>query len=145
MKNIIEHWDAEHGVFRCVIPYKASSGAEFEGIGVAECHPDDNDFMSELTGSVIAGYRAEIDLIKKINKYEISPAIVALKHVYCSMYHSKKYNPDSYEAIRLKKELAHLMDEYAENKQTIQTLKEYLSKYINDKDSFYQRLRNGQK
>lgn len=137
MKNITENWNAETGVFRYVIPYKASSGAEFEGIGIAECHPDDNDFMSELTGSVIAGYRAEIDLIKKINKYEISPAIVALKHVYCSMYHSKKYNPDSYEATRLKKELAHLMDEYAENKEMIQILRNYLSKYINDKEDFY--------
>ena len=145
MKKVIENWDAEHGVFRCVIPYKASSGAEFEGIGIAECHPDDSDFMSELTGSVIAGYRAEIDLIKKINKYEINPAIVALKHVYCSMYHSKKYNPNNYEAIRLKKELAHLMDEYAENKIAIQNLRDYLSQYINDKDKFYQKVRNGQK
>ena len=143
MKNIIEHWDAEHGVARCVLLYRTSSGIEIQGIGIAECAPEDNDFMSELTGSIIAQDRAQIDLFKKINNYEIKPAIAALKHVYCTMQHSKHYNPKSYEAIRLKKELAHLMDELEENKNIIINIKEDLARYIRHKDELYKSLREG--
>lgn len=144
MKDIIEHWDEEHGVARCIINYKTRSGIELNGIGIAECSPEDSDFMSERTGSVIAEYRAEIDLIRKINKYEIKPAIAALKHVYCTMVKSKRYNSDSYEAIRLKKELAHLMDEFEENKNMITSLKTDLNFYMDSKDKFYKELRKGQ-
>ena len=101
--------------------------------------------MSQLTGSMIAGYRAEIDLIKKVNNYEIKPGIDVLKHVYCTMTHSKKYNPKSYEAIRIKKELAHLMDELEENKQTIVYIQNELKEYIQNKEKVYQRIREGQK
>lgn len=143
MKNIIEHWDEQHGIARCVINYKSSSGLLIQGIGIAECSPDDLDFMSALTGGMIAEYRAEIDLLKKINAYEIRPGIAALKHAYCTMSHSKKYNPKSYEAIRLKKEIAHMLDELEENKMAIQDLKNSLSKFIFDKDALYKRIRQG--
>ena len=145
MKDIVEHWDSEHGVARCIIYYKTSCGTELNGIGIAECSKEDTEFMSELTGTIIAEYRAQIDLIKKINRYEIRPAIAALKHVYCTMQHSKKYNPKSYEAIRLKKELAHLLDELEENKTAIKNIQEDLATYIQRKDDFYQSIRKGQK
>lgn len=144
MQNIIEHWDAEHGIARCVLSYTTSAGIVLQGIGIAECAPEDIEFMSELTGGIIAEYRAEIDLFKKINMYEIKPAIMALKHVYCTMQHSKKYNPKSYEAIRLKKELAHLMDELEENKTIITNIKNDLAAYIRDKDKTYKKLKEGQ-
>ena len=145
MKQITEHWDENHGISRCVLTYRTSSGVIIQGIGIAECHPEDEAFMSELTGSFIASGRAEIDLIKKINNYEIKPAIVGLKHVYCTMLHSKQYNPNSYEAKRLKKELAHLMDELEENKMAIQDLQEQLKQYIKDKDKLYREIEKGQK
>ena len=143
MKNIIDSWDEERGVARCIIKYKTSSGLMIDGIGIAECHPDDSQFMSALTGGIIAEYRAQIDLFKKINAYEIKPGIMALKHVYCTMVNSKHYNPKSYEATRLKKELAHLMDEYDENKIVIQNIKNDLANYIRKKDEFYKRIREG--
>lgn len=145
MKEPIEYWDEEHGLSRCMIPYVTSGGVELMGIGLAECDPEDEEFKSHLTGGIIAQTRAEIDLIKQINKYEIRPAIAALKHVYCTMTHSKKYNPKSYEAIRLKKEIAHLMDEFDENKQLIKELQAQLKTYIEDKDNFYKKIKNGQK
>lgn len=145
MNRMIEHWDEEHGVYRIVLRYRTPSGIILEGIGIAECHPDDYPFMSQLTGNMIAGYRAEIDLIKKVNNYEIKPGIDVLKHVYCTMTHSKKYNPKSYEAIRIKKELAHLMDELEENKQTIAYIQNELKEYIQNKEKVYQRIREGQK
>lgn len=145
MKQIIEHWDGEKGVASCIIQYKTTSGVELQGIGIAQCAPQDTEFKSALTGGLIAEYRAEIDLFKKINNYEIKPAITALKHVYCTMRHSKQYDPKSYEAVRLKKELAHLMDEFEENKNSIKELKQNLSKYIQEKDDFYRKLEAGQK
>ena len=108
-------------------------------IGIAKCHPDDYPYISKLTGGIIAEYRAEIDLLKKINNYEIKPGIAALKHVYCTMRHSKRYNEKSYEAIRLKKELAHLMDELEENKKAIQDIHNNLNKYLEDKDKLHKR------
>ena len=142
MKQIIDNWDEEHGVARCVLNYTTSSGITLQGIGIAECHPDDYPFMSALTGGIIAEYRAEIDLLKKINNYELKPGIAALKHVYCTMSHSKRYNGKSYEAIRLKRELAHMLDELEENKIAIQDLTNNLKKYIKDKDEFYQKVKN---
>ena len=144
-QDIIEHWDEEHGVARCILSYRMSSGAYLKGIGIAECHPDDTPFISQLTGSVIAQYRAEIDLLKQINHYEIAPGITALKHVYCTMLHSSHYNPDSYEAKRLKRELAHLMDEQTENQNMITLLQKNLAQYIKQKEQLYKKIREGQK
>ena len=99
MKQIIEHWDESHGIARCILNYTTSAGISLQGIGIAECHPDDYPYISKLTGGIIAEYRAEIDLLKKINNYEIKPGIAALKHVYCTMRHSKRYNEKSYEDL----------------------------------------------
>lgn len=142
--NIVEKWDAEQGLATCILYYTTSTGVPLAGVGLAECHPEDRDFISERTGSIIAEYRAEIDLLKKINNFEIKPSIAALKHVYCTMLHSKQYNPNSYEAKRLKKELAHLLDELEENKQSITSIQTTLNTYISEKDKLYKRIRNGQ-
>lgn len=139
MKQIIEHWDESHGIAKCILNYTTSAGISLQGIGIAECHPDDYPYISKLTGGIIAEYRAEIDLLKKINNYEIKPGIAALKHVYCTMKHSKRYNEKSYEAVRLKKELAHLMDELEENKKAIQDIHNNLNKYLEDKDRLHKR------
>lgn len=142
--SIREFWREDTGSARCVLTYKTASGITLHGIGTAECHPDDSVFMSQLTGGIIAEYRAEIDLIKKINNYEIKPGIVALKHVYCTMLHSTHYNSKSYEAIRIKKELAHLMDELEENKNAIKEIKATLDNYIKEKNDFYKKVKEGQ-
>ena len=139
MKQIIEHQYESHRIARCILNYTTSTGISLQGIGIAKCHPDDYPYISKLTGGIIAEYRAEIDLLKKINNYEIKPGIAALKHVYCTMRHSKRYNEKSYEAIRLKKELAHLMDELEENKKAIQDIHNNLNKYLEDKDKLHKR------
>ena len=144
MTHVKQVWSENRGAARTIIRYNTRAGVELVGIGHAECHPEDEEFMSERTGLIISDYRAEIDLIKQVNLYEIRPAIAALKHVYCTMRHSKQYNPNSYEAKRLKKELAHLMDEYEENKQLIAELRKNLKTYIDEKDAFHNKLREGQ-
>ena len=144
MTKVNQVWNEELGTARTIIHYHTKAGVEILGIGYAECHSDDIDFKSKRTGLMISDYRAEIDLIKGINRYEIRPSIAALKHVYCTMRNSKHFNENSYEAIRLKKELAHLMDEYEENKQLSVELKQNLKTYIDEKEAFYTRLRQGQ-
>lgn len=140
--KIQEFWDEETGVARCVYSYQTPYGHIIYGIGIAECAPEDKSFQSKLTGGTIAEYRAEIDLLKNINTQIIHPGIEALKHVLCSMHHSNKYNPKSYEAIRLKKELAHLVDELEENKNAIKDLRQTLTDYINRKNDFYLKVKN---
>ena len=142
MKELIERWNPDIGLARCTIKYTTKAGTQLVGIGIASCHPEDAPYMSKLTGGMIANYRAEIDLIKQINNYEIKPEIAALKHVLCTMRHSKKYNPDSYEATRLKKELAHRMDEYDENKAAIKDLYTLLNNYIKQKDEIHKKGQN---
>ena len=61
------------------------------------------------------------------------------------MTRSKHYNPKSYEANRIKRELAHLLDEYTENKNMITLLKHNLDKYIQDKEKLYKKIKEGQK
>ena len=61
------------------------------------------------------------------------------------MRHSSRYNEKSYEAVRIKKELAHLLDELEENDNSIAELRENVNKYIKHKEEFYQKIRNGQK
>ena len=38
MRKIINHWDEEHGVTRCVLNYTTPAGILLQGIGIAECH-----------------------------------------------------------------------------------------------------------
>ena len=57
------------------------------------------------------------------------------------MIHSKKYNEKSYEAIRLKKEIAHLMDELEENNQSIKVGQNELKNFIDKKEELYKKLR----
>ena len=90
-------WDDENKVAICVLYYKNKVF-----YGMATCHPDDMDFANEYTGEHIAYLRAMIEALNWERDCEIKPALAALKQVYYSMNHSKKYNPKSYEAKMLR-------------------------------------------
>jgi len=81
--------------------------------------------------------RAQIDILRKKRDYEIKPSIMTLEHVLSTMEQSKKYNPKSYEAIRIKKELKH----YQEDLRMIQTIivdeQENLRLYLAGKDQLH--------
>lgn len=98
MKKIkpIFHYDKETGCSTCVIETKYGKFS-----GTACCHPDDMDMASEKVGCEIAYSRAAIESLKYERDCIINPALKALKQLYFSMKHSKKFNPKSYETKML--------------------------------------------
>jgi hypothetical protein len=89
-------YDEKLGLAGCSVIYK---GLVFTG--VATCHPDDRDFMSERTGCFIAESRALIKCKQHIKKNEIEPGLAALRQAMSCMKQGKNYNPNSYEAKSL--------------------------------------------
>ena len=143
MIKYIDHWNEDVGIYVCRIKLNTKN-LDLCGVGVAECHPNDLKYKSQFTGGFIAENRAKIDLIKQLNKTSIKPSILTLKHVIGTMQHSKNYNPDSYEAKRIQKELDNLINEYNDNIKTIEELKDLIKNYIEEKDKYHKKLDNGQ-
>lgn len=110
-------------------------------IGFAVCHDDDVDFMSEKTGLQIAEVRAEIDALKHIRDYEIIPALKALKHLQDNMKTSKQYNPKSYEARMLRRQVCIKENELTAIRKEINRSQQFLTNYIEEKDKLYTKLR----
>ena len=130
MKNRKDFWDEQKGVARTVLYYKGCADLHFVGVGVAECHPEE-ERKSEITGTSIAELRASIEILQQIKKYEVRPGLAALQHVYGTMKESKKFNPNSYEAKRLIKEIKNYKKEIANLNDQIEATKSYLKDYIN--------------
>jgi len=59
------------------------------------------------------------------------------------MINSKKYNPKSYEAKRLEKEIKHFQEDIKDISAAIEVQKETLRDYINAKDLIAKRIRSG--
>ena len=122
-------WIPDEGMSICTIEYNG-----FKFYGYAHCSPEDEPYKSEMTGGNISTWRAELALMKHIKHCEIEPKIAALRHVYFTMAHSKKYNAKSYEAKRLFKEYMNLLDELAEINAEIQDTEMTIKTYIDTKD-----------
>ena len=86
------YWDEGIGFAKCTL--KTQYG---EFTGVAQCHPDDEDMMSEKVGCEIAYARATINSLIHARDNVIKPSLKALKQLYYSMKNSKHYNSKSYE------------------------------------------------
>lgn len=76
-----------------------------EFIGTAKCSPEDEDYYSPIIGEMIAQSRALIKYLCYVRDNEIKPGYQALKQLYYSMSHSKQFNPKSYEAKMLFRQL----------------------------------------
>lgn len=129
-------WNEEHGTAICIIYYKDTSFC-----GTADCHPTDKDFQSERTGEHIAYMRAYLDYLKYVRDNEEKPRLNTLNHLYGTMKHSTHFNPDSYEARRLQKEILNAQTDLDTIRDMIDACKTDLQKYINEKDEFYKKLR----
>ena len=86
------YWDEGIGFAKCIL--KTQYG---EFTGIAQCHPDDEDMMSEKVGCEIAYARATINSLIHARDNVIKPSLKALKQLYYSMKNSKHYNSKSYE------------------------------------------------
>ena len=96
--------------------------------------------MSERTGKHIAETRAQIDLLQNYKNIELRPELKAYKHLLGTMQQSKKYNPNSYEAKRLNKEIKNVKKTIAEINEALNTTKKELKEYIDTKEKLYHRL-----
>ena len=140
-KDLITEWDKDSGVSTCTLRYRSSNDVDFLCNGVTICHPNDQDFKTELTGAIIAEYRAEIDICRKIRDYELRPGLMALNHVLGTMTKSKHFNPKSYEAKRLIKEINRYKKEIEDTNDLIAELQLNLKAYIDGKDAIYRERR----
>lgn len=133
MKKLF-NWDAGHATCTAYYKHKAF-------IGEANCHLDDADFESERVGLFLAEARADIEILRYMRDVELKPAIDVLNHIVDSFKRSTHYNPDSYEASLIRRQLHRLETELAAVNNEIATLRLNLRAYINSKDKFYQSIR----
>lgn len=129
-------WKPEIGYAGCTIHYD-----NLEFYGDAVCHPDDKDMMSRLTGQKIAETRAMIQYLAHVRDFELRPQVRALRQLYFSMEHSKKFNKKSYEAKMLYRHIRATENDYIAIKQEIVRLKQELKNYLNDKEELFQIVR----
>lgn len=130
LKNYKYDYNAESGVMHCIVMYPGSDDLDFAGFGFAYCHPDDEKYMSERTGAVIAEYRAEIDLLRKIKKFKLIPSVEALEHTLSTMKQSPRYTDNSYEAKRLKREIKNYKLDIKDITNLMEELESNLKLYI---------------
>lgn len=138
MKKIkpIFHYDKETGCSTCVIETKYGKFS-----GIACCHPDDMDMASEKVGCEIAYTRAAIDSLKYERDCIIKPSLKALRQLYYSMKHSKKFNPKSYETKMIRRQIQNWEFDLATVNDMIATERKILKDYIDTKEILYQGIR----
>ena len=134
----IFNWDPEEGVASCIIKYKNQTFC-----GVATCHKEDRDMMSEKTGMEIAYRRAAIDYFKYVRDMELKPALKALKQLYYTMKHSTHFNPKSYENSKLQRHIRMYEFDLETINELIADERKSLKDYIDKKDEFYKKTRIG--
>lgn len=134
----IFNWDPEEGVASCIIKYKNQTFC-----GVAMCHEEDKDMMSEKTGMEIAYRRATIDYLKYVRDMELKPALKALKQLYYTMKHSTHFNPNSYENSKLQRHIRMYEFDLETINELIVNERKNLKDYIDKKDEFYKKTRIG--
>lgn len=124
----------------CYLIYK---GNRFEGH--TKCLPEDEDFWSEKTGCFIAECKATIKKLKFV-RAELVAALTPLVNFKKTLECCKDYNPNSFEAKRLRKEIYLKQKQIDEINAAIQDEQSYLTSYIREKDKFYkkQRAKRGQ-
>ena len=132
----IFNWDPEEGVASCIIKYKNQTFC-----GVAMCHEEDKDMMSEKTGMEIAYSRATIDYLKYVRDMELKPALKALKQLYYTMKHSTHFNPKSYENSKLQRHIRMYEFDLETINELIVNERKNLKDYIDKKDEFYKKTR----
>lgn len=138
---VTQDWNDELGMAQCVVT-DISNGVILTGYGKAICHDDDIKWKSQVTGEYIALTRANIDILRKKRDYELKPSIMAIEHIISTMINSKKYNPDSYEAKRIKKELKNLKEDLSIINTIICDEQASLKTYLDTKEELHLKAEN---
>lgn len=131
----ISYYNSYTGITKYTIHY-----ADRTFIGEAKCAPEDQDMVNKFTGADIARLRAIIKVCK-YKKIELLGESKALNRLWYSMNKSKKFNPKSFEALRIARHIRINKEELDAIKETMNTIETKLADYINDKEKFYQQVR----
>ena len=124
-------YDPATGESACLIADKLCTHC-----GIAVCHPEDEPFKSERVGLSIAEARAEIAALKHLWKNELLPGLKALSHLQTNIKTSKFYNPKSYEARMLRRQVAIKEAEINAVKQEIDVIQASLDAYLKARDEY---------
>ena len=139
MSKTTYFWEEETGIATCTIHYH-----DKKFIGVAQCHPDDEDFKSELVGSELAYLRASVRVMQEI-KNEKWIELKALKGLYGSLTPSPKFKVDSFEAKMLRQRIDTTREDIDILKDVIGDLKNRIHAQIEDSENFYQGVRKNRR
>lgn len=129
-------WSEENGTAFCTIYYN-----KYSFMGEAQCHPDDQDMMSKLTGQTIAEMRATIKYLRFVRDCELRPQLKSLLQFYYSINHSKYFDPKSYEAKMLYRQINILKEDITNIKIEIANVKRALKEYIEQKEKDHKKIR----
>ena len=129
------NWSKEEGTTVCAI-----SDGKNTFYGMAHCHPDDADMMSEKTGCEIAYRRACIKAYKH-SVSQLKERLAALNQLYYSMKHSKNFNSKSYENKMLQRQIRLIKSDLAAVKEMIVHEELGLNALIVAKEEFYKAIR----
>ena len=97
---------------------------------------------NRMTGLQIADARARLKYLRFIKNYEIKPALAALKQLYYSMAHSKKFYKKTYENKMLYRQIQNYTFDLDTINNEIATLRKSLSEYLIEKEHIYQVIRS---
>lgn len=139
-KKPIYSWNEESGEAVCIL----TDGIN-PFIGIARCHPDDKDMMSEKAGLEIAEMRAQINFWRHIRDNELKPQLKILTDFYKSICQSKHFNENSYETKMLRRKIHEISLDLTAVKNELALLQEDLISYLKQKDIFYNRIRENRK
>jgi len=129
------YWDEERGMCRCTL---TDNGVKYNGF--AFCHPTDMDMKSQKTGEEIAYNRALISALKA-KKKELKLELRGLLGYYYAIQHNPQFNPKSYEAKMLYRQIRMRQDDIESVDEGIGGLELYIKSYIKEKDKFYESIR----
>ena len=125
-------WNEEAGIAICEITV-----GDKIFVGDAFCAEEDEDMKSEKVGLEIAEKRAFLDFFKHCRDNEIKPKLAVLNQLYYSMKDSKKFNPQSYEAKMLKRQIHIQEDSLRGIKELIRTYRYDIKRLIDSKEELY--------
>lgn len=113
------NWEEDLGYAQCYIYYK---NQVFEGDAL--CHKDDIEHKSRTVGESLAQFRATRDYLAWVRDNEVLPQLKALNQLYYSMKHSTQFNPKSYEAKMLFRQIRQKEEDIKSIKQLITDLRD---------------------
>ena len=116
----------------CTISYKDKIF-----VGIAKCHPEDEDMVSERVGAVIAESRASIKYFQYLKE--------KTKHQLEILYHLLTYRNKEQKRTKEQKQIYKLYTKLQKEiiffNERIELEKKLLKEYINEKDKVFKKLR----